>query len=243
MKKILIISVSVLVVGYLIFAAIYFKGSSHNRVVRSFDVVVRDSLRTQFVQAEDIINLVKRFELYPVGKTFGEVNTLQIRDSILTNQLVESAEVFTTSRGTIVANVRQREPILRVISDTRGSFYVDSRREIMPTSINFVLYVPLATGAIDEKFAQEKLYDFALFLNRNPYWNAWIEQIVVRRNQDVELIPRVGDFRIIMGNLDNYAAKLDKFSLFVDRGLNEVGWNRYSEINLRFENQVVGIRR
>jgi cell division protein FtsQ len=243
LKKILIILASVLVIGYLVFAAIYFNSSSYNRVVKRFDVVVRDSLRTQFVQAEDIVSLVKRLELYPVGKTFGEINTLQIRDSILTNQLVQSAEVFTTARGTVVASVRQREPILRVISDTRGRFYVDSRREIMPTSTNFVLYVPLATGAINEEFAQEELYDFALFLNRNPYWNAWVEQIVVRRNQDVELIPRVGDFRIIMGNLDNYAAKLDKFSLFVDRGLNTVGWNRYSEINLRFENQVVAVRR
>jgi cell division protein FtsQ len=242
-KKTLIIIGSVLVIGYLIFAVTYFNSSSHHRVCRHFEVVIRDSLHTQFVQSQDIIDLVSKHELYPVGKTFSEINTLAIRDVILTNQLVESVDVFTTPRGAIVANIRQREPILRVISDTRGSFYIDRNREMMPVSPNFVVHVPLATGAIDEAFAKNYLYDFAVFLSRNPQWNAWFEQIVVRQNQDVELIPRMGDFRIIMGSLDNYAVKLDNFALFIDRVLNVVGWNRYSEINLRFENQIVGVRR
>ena len=242
-KKILIILASILVVGYLIFAAIYFGGSMRNRECVNFEVIVRDSLRLQFVQAHDIVELVKRHELYPVGKTFDEINTLTIRDAILTNELVESAEVFTTSRGTIVASITQREPVLRVISDSFGSFYVDSNREIMPVSPNFVVHVPLATGVISKEFAKSCLFDFALFLNRNPNWNAWFEQIVVGRNQHVVLIPRVGDFRIVMGTLDNYATKLDNFALFIERGLNVLGWNRYSEINLSFENQIVGVRR
>ena len=242
-KKILIILASVLVVGYLIFSVIHFGGSMRNRKCIVFEVVVRDSVRLQFVQAHDIVELVKRYELYPVGKTFDEINTLTIRDAILTNQLIESAEVFTTPRGTIVASITQREPILRVISDTYGSFFVDSQREIMPVSPHFTVHVPLATGLIDKEFAKGCLFNFASFLNRNPNWNAWFEQIVVERNQNVVLIPRVGDFRIIMGSLDNYTTKLDNFALFVERGLNVVGWNRYSEINLRFENQIVGVRR
>jgi cell division protein FtsQ len=243
MKKWLIILASVLVAGYLIFSVIYFGSSARHRESTGFTVVVRDSLRLQFVQAQDIVDLVKRYDLYPVGKTFEEINTLTIRDSILTNRLVESAEVFTTSRGVVVANITQREPILRVMSDTHGSFYVDSKREIMPVSPNFVLHVPLATGAISEELAKNYLFDFALFLSRNPYWNAWFEQIVVGGSQGVVLIPRVGDFRIVMGTLNNFAVKLDNFSLFVERGLSVVGWNRYSEINLRFENQIVGVRR
>ena len=244
-KKILIILASVLVVGYLIFSAIYFGGLMRNRVCIGFEVVVRDSVRLQFVQAHDVVELVKRYNLYPVGKTFDEINMLTIRDAILTNQLIESesAKVFATSRGRIVASITQREPVLRVISDTYGSFYVDSNREIMPVSPNFAVHVPLATGMINKEFAKDCLFNFAMFLHRNPNWNAWFEQIVVERNQHVVLIPRVGDFRIIMGTLDNYATKLDNFDLFVERGLNVVGWNRYSEINLRFENQIVGVRR
>lgn len=243
MKKFLIILIAVAVIGYLIFSATYFRDSSRNQVCESFEVVIRDSARTRFVLAQDIVNLVKRYGLYPVGKTFGEINTLSIRDTILTNRLVESAEVYTTPGGSIVAAIRQREPVLRVISDVKGSFYVDKDRHVMPVSSSFAVYVPIATGAIDEEFAQNELFDFALFLHDNPDWDAWIEQIVVQKNHQVELIPRVGDFRIIMGSLDDYPEKLDKFVHFVNEGLAVVGWNRYAEINLKYENQVVCTRK
>ncbi|WP_294071956.1 cell division protein FtsQ/DivIB [Proteiniphilum sp. UBA1028] len=243
MKKVFIILVAVVVIGYLIFSASYFRDSSRDNVCERFEVIIKDSSRTRFVEAQDVVNLVKRYDLYPVGKTFGQINTLAIRDTILTNRLVESAEVYTTAGGSIVASIRQREPVLRIISDVKGSFYVDKDRRIMPLSSNFAVYVPIATGVIDEEFAQNDLYDFAMFLRDNPDWDAWIEQIVVQKNKDVELIPRAGDFRIVVGSLDDYPAKLAKFVLFVEEGLNVVGWNRYSEINLKYENQVVGTRK
>lgn len=241
-KKVLIIFASVLVVGYLIFAAFYFGGSMRNRVCIGFEVVVRDSLRVSFVQAHDLVRLVQEANVYPVGKTLDSINKLSIRDVILSNQLIKSAEVFATPRGIIVANVTQREPVLRIISDTSGSFFVDSEREIMPVAQGFAVHVPLATGAISQEFAKEYLYNFALFLHQNPFWNAWVDQIVVEQNQNVVLIPRMGDFRLIMGTLTNYATQLDNFALFIDRVLNVVGWNLYSEIDLRFENQVIGRR-
>ncbi|SRR5690554_1411697 len=239
MKKFLAILAALAVIGYLFFSANYFRDSSKNRLCERFEVVVRDSSRTGFVRAAEIEELVKRYDLYPVGKRFSEINTLAIRDTILTNRLVESAQVYTTPGGAVVATVRQREPVLRVISDGQGSFYVDNDRRIMPVSSTYTVYVPIATGAIDEEFARGELYDFAMFLHNNSDWDAWIEQMVVRPNRDVVLIPRAGDFRIVMGSLDDYPAKLAKFDRFVNGGLNVVGWNRYSEINLKYNNQVV----
>ena len=243
MKKFLIILASLAVIGYLIFSAIYFNDSSKNEVCSKFEIIVKDSVHTQFIHQKDIEDLLKRKKVYPVGKTMNEINTLQILDTILTNKLVKSAEVYTAQNGLVVANIYQREPVLRVISDTRGSFYIDNNRERMPVSPNFTVYVPVATGAIDEEYAQNELYDFAEFLNENPDWNAWIDQIVVKPNKDVDLIPRVGDFRIAFGKLDNYSEKLDRFALFIEKGLNVVGWNRYSEINLKYDNQVVCTKR
>lgn len=239
MKRFFIILISLAIIGYLVFAAIYFMDSSRNQVCKKFEVIIKDSLETQFVQQQDIVAYVKSKKLYPVGKTFEEINTLAIRDSLLNNRLVEAVEVYTTSNGSVVANIYQRKPILRVISDVKGNFYVDNNREIMPVSSNFAVYVPIATGAIDEEFAQNELYDFATFLNENPDWDAWVEQIVVLRNKDVQLVPRAGDFKIMLGSLENYPAKLAKFALFIEEGLNVVGWNRYSEISLKYDNQVV----
>lgn len=243
MKKFLLIVVSLAVIGYLVFAAVYFTNSSRNQVCSAFDIVVKDSAQIRFVASEEIESFIKKKGLHPVGKTLDEINTLAIRDTILTNKMVQSAQVYTTSKGAVVAAIYQREPVLRVISDTKGNFYVDNNRQIMPVSVGYPVYMPIATGAIDEDFAQNQLYDFALFLNDNPDWNAWFTQIVVQKNKDVQLIPRVGDFKITLGSLDDYPAKLAKFSLFINKGLDVVGWNRYSEINLKYDNQVVCTRK
>ena len=243
MKKVLIILIAAVVIGYLIFSTSYFRDMSRNRVCEDFSVVIQDSAHYRFVSTQDIMNLVKRYDLDPVGKTFREINTLAIRDTILSNKLVESAKVFITPGGSVKATVSQRKPVLRVISDMKGNFYVDNERRIMPVSGNFAVYVPVATGVIDEEFARNQLSDFALFLSSHPDWDAWIEQIVVHKDEEVELIPRAGDFRIILGRLDGYQAKLAKFARFVDEGLNVVGWNRYSAINLKYDNQVVCTRK
>ena len=97
MKKILLILVALLTIGYLLFSANYFKKLALSKECESFEVFVADSANTQFVRTDDIEKLVKKYGLYPVGKTFSEINTLAIHDTILTNQLVESAEVYTTS--------------------------------------------------------------------------------------------------------------------------------------------------
>lgn len=239
MKKFLIILVSVAALGYLVFAAVSSQKTMQDTVCSGFEVVIKDSVESEFIKPADVIQYVKKKGLYPVGKPFGEINTLAIRDSILTNKLVRKADVYTTPRGSIVTNIYQRKPVLRVISNTKGSYYIDNNREKMPVSLNSTVYLPLATGAISDDFAQNELYDFALFLNDNPDWNAWIEQIVVKGGDKVELIPRAGDFRIVIGKLDNYSEKLNKFALFVEKGLKIVGWNRYNTINLEYDGQVV----
>ncbi len=239
MKRFLIILIAVVVIGYIILSANFFRDSSHNRECIGFEVEIKDSLKTQFVTAVEIEELVKKHDLHPVGKSFNNINTLAIRDIIMTSRLVESAKVFITSGGTVMATIKQREPVLRVISNSKGDFYIDKDREIMPVASSFAVYVPVATGEIDEEFAKNELYDFAMFLNNNSDWDAWVEQIVVKNGNEVELIPRAGNFRIIMGSLEDYQTKLNKFVRFVDEGLNKLGWNRYSEINLKFDNQVV----
>lgn len=243
MKKFLLIVVALMTIGYLVFSAAYFRKLSRNKLCESFEVVIADSNRVQFVLTRDIERLVKRHNLHPVGKSFGDINTLAIRDTILTNQLVESAEVYTTPAGGIVAAICQRQPVIRVITSQGRSYYVDQERRIMPVTPAFTVYVPVVTGAVTETMAREELYDFAMFLQRNADWDAWIEQIEVRSNDDVVLIPRAGDFSIVMGSLKDYPVKLSKFIRFVDQGLNVLGWNRYSEINLKYENQVVCTRK
>ncbi len=239
MKKFLLVCAILVLMGYLAFTAFYFRGNVQDKVCKNFVVLVKDSLDKKFIQTKDIENLLRKEKLHPVDKPLSAINTLEIEEAIMGNRLVRSVEVYSTQDGTIVASIRQRNPVLRIISHADGSYYIDSERERMPISQNFTVYLPVATGNITEDFAKNELYDFVMFVSNSSTWDAWIEQIVVGANHKVQIIPRAGDFRVTLGTLDDYEEKLDKLKLFIEKGLNTVGWNRYSEISLEYNNQVV----
>ena len=239
MKRFLIVFVILILLGYLAFTAFYLKDNTRDKVCTNFKVLVKDSLNKQFIQARDIELLLRRADLYPVDKPLSSINTMEMEEAISTNKLVKSVEVYTSQDGSIIATVRQRNPVYRVISHRDGSYYIDSERERMPISQNYTVYLPVATGYITEEFAKNELYDFVMFVSRSSTWDAWIEQIVVDQKQKVQIVPRAGDFLVRLGLLDGYEEKLDKLKLFIDKGLNTVGWNRYTEVNLEYNNQVV----
>ena len=239
MKRFLVVFAILLLLGYLVFTTLYFNGKTQDNVCKNFKVLVKDSVHKQFIQAKDIESLLRNAKLHPVGKSLTDINTMEMEEAIRTNKLVKSVEVFTTQDGSLIASILQRNPVLRVISHRDGSYYIDSERERMPISQNYTVYLPVATGYITEEFAKNELFDFVSFVSNNSSWDAWIEQIVVDENDKVQIVPRAGDFNVILGSLDDYEAKLGKLKLFIDKGLNIVGWNRYSEVNLEYDNQVV----
>ena len=87
------------------------------------------------------------------------------------------------------------------------------------------------------------LYKFGVFLQNNKFWDAQIEQINVLPNHGIELVPRVGDHLIYLGKIENFENKLHRLKIFYEKGLNQVGWNKYSRINLEFGNQIICTKR
>lgn len=208
----------------------------------SVEIVIKDSLKINFVHPSDIYEVLKIKGVYPVDSLMSKLNLMEIHQAVLSNRLIKSAKVYKKGNK-IYLNIYQREPILRVFSDSGEDFYVDKDREVLPVSINFAVHVPVATGKIDEEFAQNELFDFVSYLKSQSVWEAWIDQIVVKSNRDVLLIPKAGDFKIVFGQLEQLNEKFSRLELFMEKGLSVVGWNRYSEISLKFDNQIVCTRR
>ena len=109
----------------------------------------------------------------------------------------------------------------------------------MPVSPRYVAHVPIATGYIEKELAITDLYKFALFLQKDEFWNDQIDQIFVHPDGETELIPRVGSHRIVLGTLDDFETKLQNLKLFYDQAIPIVGWEKYSVISLKYKNQIV----
>ena len=240
-KLIILIGLSAAVI-YFIFTVSTFSFKSDKQICNDLEIVVSDSARLHFVTSMEIRKLLTGKKLNPVGMNMLDVPVDKIEKFLKDQACVKHAVCYKTPSGGFHIKITQREPILRIMNSGK-SYYVDSDGVIMPESDNFTAYVPVATGAINEEIAKGALYDFALFLRRDRFWNAQIEQIYIDYNENVEIIPRVGNQIIVLGKLDNYEFKLKKLFALYKNGFSRTGWNCYHKIDLRFENQVVCTRK
>jgi cell division protein FtsQ len=236
--RILSVIAAFLLLGYIVVMAVFFKDSRQDDTCNKLLIKIESWQDKRFVTEADVVSALKQAKLDPTGKRMSAVNTEKMEMELLKNGMIAKVNAYKTSSGVIRLDIRQKTPILRVMG-ARGDFYIDSNGGAMPVSRRYTVHVPIANGYIEKDLASTDLYKFALFLQENDFWNDQIEQIYVHPDREVELIPRVGDHRIILGTFDDFREKLDNLRLFYEQAIPKMGWEKYSSINLKFKNQVV----
>lgn len=239
LKKIFISVVFALFSIYLIVAVTMFNNRPADQVCRDVVLVIKDTMNAGFVTQREITDMLHNNSLDPVGKQMDDVKTLPIEEVLSKHVLIDEVEVYKTLSGKLRVEVTQRIPILRIMSRNGENYYIDNKGKVMPMHIRCISHLPVVTGFVEKSYAMGDLYRFGLFLHKNKFWDAQIEQIHVSKNKEVELVPRVGDHIVFLGKLQGFDNKLDRLKRFYQNGLNKVGWNKYSRINLEFDNQIV----
>ncbi len=242
MKKLAQYGTILLLFGYLVIAYIVTAKRATQEPCNGIVVQVLDSDKRSFVLQEGIESRVKKQYDLNGGFPLKGVDTEEIEMFVLKDQLIARAACYTTSNNYIYIDVRQRNPILRIM-DSKGGYYIDDKGAYMPTSTQYAIPLLVASGSFSKEYAQESLYPIALKICNDPFWSAQIEQIAVLANKEIVLVPRVGNHQILFGTADRYDKKFEKLKLIYDKVITEKGWNTYSTINLKFKNQVVCTRR
>ncbi|WP_259071043.1 cell division protein FtsQ/DivIB [Mucilaginibacter sp. X4EP1] len=201
-------------------------------------------------QEVDKILLIQNKPL--IGRKMEEINIHDLENKLKANPFIEFAKVYTNMDGVINVEISQRQPILRIINKIDQDFYVDQHGLKIPLSTNFTARVLVANGFIDELFANQvdtlhtaiaqELFKTADYIRKDSLWDAQIAQMYVNKDHEIELIPRVGNNRILLGNADSLAAKFHNLLVFYKKALPQVGWDTYKIINIKYANQVIGVR-
>ena len=237
-KRILIICAMTLLSVYLIAAMTIFNKKPTDTKCPGIVMNIMDDVDYGFVTTNDITVLLKKKKLLPDGKTIKEINVRNIEEALALNPFIREAECYTTSGGKIGIDLYQRIPILRVMSSDGDNYYIDNEGKVMK-AYRKPIHVAIATGRINREFAQKELYELAKFISNNRFWKAQTEQINITANQEVEIIPRVGNHILFLGKAKEYEKKFSKLQTFYEEGLNEVGWNKYKRISIEFNNQII----
>ena len=238
LKKLFIFLFLILITVYLIVAATVLNGKPTEAVCPGMELVINDSIDYGFISKREILRLLNNKKLSPIGKKISEINVRELEEELKKHPLIGNAECYRTPGNRIGIEITQRVPILRVMAANGEQYYIDDKAHTMPVP-NSAANVAIVTGHVDKAFATKELYEFGMFLQKNPLWKAQIQQINVTSAKELELVPQVGDHIIFLGKAGNYENKFERLKTFYKKGLNEIGWNKYSRISLEFDNQII----
>jgi len=250
MKILLVIPVLYLIIMHVWLASYYESQPCSGVAIR-----IEDSSDYHFVTKRDIQNTILRFNGNIIGKPVKDIKMDEIENTMSSYRELKTAEVFMSIDGTLHIIGDQRTPIMRVIPNNGGDYYVDDegvvirrrnlyspRLHIVGGNINISQAMLSGVSVLDTSIKNSILKDILYlvkYINRDDFWSAQIDQIFVNGSDELDLIPRVGNHTIHLGCTEDFEGKLNNLEVFYDKVLPEVGWNKYSVINLEFKDQIV----
>ncbi|MGY3213891.1 cell division protein FtsQ/DivIB [Mucilaginibacter sp. HD30] len=205
-----------------------------------------------FIDKQEVDHILQLGNYALVGLKMENIKMHELENSLKANPFIEYAKVYGDMDGTLVIEISQRQPILRMLNRFDQDFYIDQHGLKLPLSPNFTARVLAVNGFIEEPFGgrvdtlhtpiARDVFKTVSYIHNDALWDAQIAQVYVNADQEIELIPRVGTQRILLGNADSLDVKFKNLLGFYKQALPKVGWAAYKTINIKYTNQVIGIK-
>lgn len=247
----------IIIIGVIVLLGFVNKSKS-NYVLDANNVRINIDYETEnrFVNEDDVkMHIVNSKDT--LKKPISNYDVLEIEQKINNNPSIKDAQVYKTIDGKIMVRVKQRKPIARIYSKN-DSYYLDEFGKLMPLSPKYTARVMVVSGNLNEPFASRYQFNYQFlqdsiqpktllddifiltdYIDKSEFWKAQIEQVYVNKDLEFELIPKVGNHKIVLGGIDYLVNKFNKLMVFYKKGLPKTGWNEYSAINLKYKNQIV----
>ena len=108
----------------------------------------------------------------------------------------------------------------------------------MTTSKLYSSTVPVVFN-YDESFSQKNIYQICDLIDSDEFLKKNVTRINFLKNNYITLNFRDHDFDLVIGEYKNIKKKVKNFKAFYQGAVNNESIDKYSKINLQFENQVV----
>ncbi|MCX6267825.1 MAG: hypothetical protein NTW16_10780 [Bacteroidetes bacterium] len=258
--KILVIVLWILLVAGAGVLVGFVEAAQYSRPCKKIEIRINYGAADVLITKKDVDSILLKTTGMLKGKPMGYINTGSIERNIRKQPYVAKVSVYENNEGVLFIQIRQREPLLRIINRKYESFYLDESGTLLPVNPNFSARVLVANGVIDDSYMKNpnyqvnilalsdsvfydslltNLYKLTMYITHDKFLKAQIAQIYVNEFSEFELIPRIGNHVILLGKTDDLDDKFKRLYAFYRFGLNKIGWNKYNVINIKYKNQVV----
>ncbi len=246
LKRLGIIAFFFLVAALVISAVNEKKASAANEVLIDIEQL---EVGRSMINSEDVLLVLENaFGYNLTAVPIGGLDVERIERVLRADAFVKDATVYIDAQNKIHIELTQRQPILRIIDKNGLTYYLDQDGGKVPTSRHYTPRVLVATGNIppyDRDYLEKKkhvikdLYELTQRILKDKFLEPMIEQIYLTQDGDFQLIPKIGDQKIILGKMDRLEEKILYLKNFYKEALPYKGWQKYKTINLTFKGQVV----
>lgn len=241
-KTFLKVAILLCVAAYFVFALTTINRSDEEQACNGLNIVVNDNQHTNFVNENEIRELLVKKNLFPEGKALKDIDLAKLESVLVASPYIEQALCYATPEGQVTLQVTPRIPILHVLNAAGEDFYIDDHGGTMPRG-HHIIDLIVMTGHVNRATAGPLYSPLARTLISDPYWSEQIQEVHVDASGEISLTPRVGDHIILLGDTSKINDKLSRMRTFQSEGLDKAGWNIYKTISVKYANQVIATKK
>jgi len=213
-----------------------------------------------FLTEKELLKRLKDKRLLYDKQVISELNLNQIETLIKKMPEVKKVQVYKKIGNSWNIDLELIKPIARIFNKKGVTYYLDSDGKKMQRSDLHTARVLVFSGEIMDEMNSETvqmiinneslksirviddIYRISNYVCNDPFLQSLIGQVYYNENHDFILIPVLGDHKIVFGKANSkkqVREKFQKLKVFYKEAIPYEGWEKYSEISLKYEGQIV----
>ena len=222
-----------LIISLLLFILVFKFQTQYNQKLNQ---KIKISAETLYTDKNKILDDVKQIVLTGNHR---EISSLESELEKMSH--IESAEIYFSVNGEVSLSYYEFEPVVRVFNSENQSYYLDSNCKRIPLSEKYTADIILFTG-YTENIKDDLILNLAKKINSNKFLSNQVSEVFVNETSEAFFIPVIGNHKIKLGSFNNLEVKIKKMITFYEKIIPKHGWEKYSEINLEYQNQIICLK-
>ena len=241
-KKILSWFILVMLMAYVVYAAIWTRAEAAKNVCTGIDISIVEGSMTDSVSKKGVLAEINRYPRKLVGEQIPKIDARHLENYLKGFPQFEDAVCNFTTLGRLQVKVTPMVPELRVFEDSI-SYYINKDGKRMVSKASFFVDVPVVSGKFNKDFSAADLLPVTRFIGSDDVLNGLVGMVYAEDADNIILIPRIHGHVINFGDTSRLVEKKRALVAVYKKVFPYKGWDAYDTISVKFRGQVVATRR
>ncbi len=212
------------------------------KFIDSINIKYKNIQESTFVNDIEIMDIINTVEYSILNKPIKDINIYLLEDYIESHSNIDKAELYLDNDEILNVEIFQKEPLFRVFEDNK-SYYLDFSLDSFSLSPFYSAWVYHVYYDKMDDYKKNVLNEIFNIINSDKFFSTQIFALEFDLNSELYIYFRTGNYKVLFGNKEEIKLKFEKFKIFYKNSIDKIDLNKFSLINLKFNNQVVCVKK